>query len=61
MIMAAGLKQYEMGGLVRPLLQKEVPTLLKNQWDVSLNESDHYRRSVYVFARRNSISTFRGI
>ena len=55
MIMAAGLKQYEMGGPgVRPPLQKEVAqTLLKNQWDVSLNESDHYRRSVYVFARRN--------
>jgi len=53
--MAAGLKEYEMGGPgVRPPLQKEVAqTLLKNQWDVSPNESDHYRRSVYVFARRN--------
>lgn len=55
MFMVAGFKQYEMGGPgVRPPLQKEVSqTLLRNQWVVSADESDHYRRSVYVFARRN--------
>ncbi len=39
---------------VRPPLPEElVATLLKNQWNVSEQTSDHYRRSVYVFARRN--------
>ncbi|MEC9095772.1 MAG: DUF1549 and DUF1553 domain-containing protein [Planctomycetota bacterium] len=55
MLVAAGLRQYEMGGPgVRPPIQKEVAqTLLKNQWDVSPNQRDHYRRSIYIFARRN--------
>ncbi|MCA9173655.1 MAG: DUF1553 domain-containing protein [Planctomycetales bacterium] len=44
----------EMGGPgVRPPLPPELKgTLLRGQWDVS-PASDHYRRSVYVFARRN--------
>ncbi len=55
MLKAAGCMQLEMGGPgVRPPIQKEVAqTLLKNQWEVSPQESDHYRRSIYVFARRN--------
>ena len=55
MLVAAGLRQYQMGGPgVRPPIQKEVAqTLLKNQWNVSPNKRDHYRRSIYVFARRN--------
>jgi hypothetical protein len=27
--------------------------LLKDQWTVSRNPADHFRRSIYVFARRN--------
>lgn len=39
---------------VRPPLPKElVSTLLKNQWNVTEDESEHTRRSIYVFARRN--------
>lgn len=39
---------------VRPPLPPElVKTLLKNQWNVSPLRRDHYRRSIYVFARRN--------
>ncbi|MBI5759712.1 MAG: DUF1549 domain-containing protein [Planctomycetales bacterium] len=39
---------------VRPPLPAElVNTLLKNQWDVSPDEEDHRRRSVYLFVRRN--------
>ena len=26
---------------------------MKNQWNPSPNEADHFRRSIYVFARRN--------
>ena len=38
----------------RPPLPEEVTvTLLKNQWQVSQDEREHYRRSVYLFARRN--------
>jgi len=55
MLVAAGLRQYEMGGPgVRPPIQKEVSqTLLKNQWNVSPDQEDHFRRSIYIFARRN--------
>jgi hypothetical protein len=39
---------------VRPPLPDElVKTLLKDQWQVSPDEEDHRRRSVYLFARRN--------
>ena len=39
---------------VRPPLPRELlDTLLKNQWIVSDREADHFRRSVYLFARRN--------
>ncbi|MFK8111583.1 MAG: DUF1549 and DUF1553 domain-containing protein [Rubripirellula sp.] len=39
---------------VRPPLPKElVQTLLKNQWNVTKDPSEHNRRSIYVFARRN--------
>ena len=42
------------GAGVRPPLPKElVSTLLKGQWDVSPNKADHYRRSIYLFVRRN--------
>lgn len=38
----------------RPPLPKEVTvTLLKKQWPVTKDVSEHYRRSIYLFARRN--------
>lgn len=39
---------------VRPPLPPEVAvTLLKKQWPVTKDASEHYRRSIYLFARRN--------
>jgi hypothetical protein len=51
----SGSLNREAGGPgVRPPLPPElVATLLRDQWTVSPKPSDHYRRSVYVFARRN--------
>lgn len=40
-------------GVMPPLPEELVKTLLKNQWKVSERESDHYRRSIYLFTRRN--------
>ncbi|MCO6455600.1 MAG: DUF1549 domain-containing protein [Pirellulaceae bacterium] len=40
-------------GVLPPLPPELVATLLKNQWNESPRAADHYRRSVYVFARRN--------
>ncbi len=55
MLAAAGALNGEGGGPgVRPPLSEEITiTLLKNQWQVSTNEPDHFRRSIYLFARRN--------
>lgn len=55
MLASAGQLNLQAGGPgVRPPLPKElVGTLLKNQWNVTKDESEHNRRSVYVFARRN--------
>jgi hypothetical protein len=36
-----------------PLPEELLSTLLKGQWSASNREADHYRRSIYVFARRN--------
>ncbi len=43
------------GGVgIRPPLPPEVTkTLLKNQWQVSGDDEDHRRRSIYLFVRRN--------
>ena len=40
-------------GVMPPLPDELRATLLKNQWTTSERESDHYRRSIYLFARRN--------
>ena len=40
-------------GVMPPLPDELVQTLLKKQWTTSEQESDHYRRSIYLFARRN--------
>ncbi|TWU08402.1 DUF1549 and DUF1553 domain-containing protein [Stieleria varia] len=36
-----------------PLPREMLSTLLKGQWSESPNKAEHYRRSVYLFARRN--------
>lgn len=42
------------GPSVRPPLPDELKsTLLRLQWEVSKEQSEHYRRSVYIFVRRN--------
>jgi hypothetical protein len=55
MLAVAGLLDERMGGPgVRPPLPDELrSTLLRGQWDVTEEQSQHYRRSIYVFARRN--------
>jgi hypothetical protein len=40
-------------GFLPPLPAEVSVTLLKNQWPVTKEESEHVRRSVYLFARRN--------
>ena len=48
------LSRRKGGPGVRPELPKEITvTLLRNQWQVSKDEADHRRRSIYLFARRN--------
>ncbi len=55
MLQLAGILNRQAGGPgIRPPLPEELRgTLLKDQWNVSENESEHHRRSIYVFARRN--------
>lgn len=40
-------------GTMPPLPPEMLRTLLKNQWKTTQQQSQHYRRSIYVFARRN--------
>src|SRR5206468_8605982 len=40
-------------GIMAPLPNELIGTLLKGQWKTSSNEDDHRRRSVYLFVRRN--------
>jgi hypothetical protein len=55
MLSAAGLLVSDAGGpgVMPPLPPELTGTLLKNQWNESPDEADHYRRSIYLFARRN--------
>ncbi len=55
MLAVSGSLNPEPGGpSVRPPLSAEIMvTLLKDQWQASTNVSDHHRRSIYLFARRN--------
>ncbi len=55
LLTVSGSLNPEPGGPgVRPPLSEEITiTLLKDQWQVSTNVTDHYRRSIYLFARRN--------
>ncbi len=40
-------------GVMPPLPTELLATLLKKQWEVSPDEEDHRRRSIYLFVRRN--------
>lgn len=40
-------------GVMPPLPEELQRTLLKGQWQASEHPADHYRRSIYLFARRN--------
>ncbi|MDX1946048.1 MAG: DUF1553 domain-containing protein [Pirellulaceae bacterium] len=55
LLSVSGLVSSERGGpgVMPPLPEELVATLLKGQWTTSQREADHYRRSVYAFARRN--------
>ncbi len=55
LLAAAGLLDCRAGGpgVLPPLPPELTSTLLKNQWNTSKRDGDHYRRSVYIFARRN--------
>jgi hypothetical protein len=55
MLHAGEVLDLRRGGesVLPPLPAELTQTLLKNQWNVSPRQADHYRRSIYVFARRN--------
>ena len=55
MLSVSGLIHFESGGqgVMPPLPAELVGTLLKGQWETSKRTSDHFRRSIYTFARRN--------
>ena len=55
MLAAADQLNLEGGGegVMPPLPEELVGTLLKGQWKASEYAADHWRRSIYVFARRN--------
>jgi hypothetical protein len=55
MLQIAVLLNRRTGGPgVRPPLPAELRgTLLKDQWEVTADQSEHHRRSIYIFARRN--------
>ncbi|HEX4150012.1 MAG TPA: DUF1549 and DUF1553 domain-containing protein, partial [Pirellulales bacterium] len=40
-------------GVMAPLPEEMLATLLKGQWKTSSDEDDHRRRSIYLFVRRN--------
>lgn len=55
MLAVSGQLNRDFGGpsVMPPLPNEMLATLLKGQWKESPRVADHYRRSVYVFARRN--------
>jgi hypothetical protein len=55
MLQCAGRLNRKAGGPgIRPPLPEDIRrTLLKDQWNVTEEKSEHDRRSIYVFARRN--------
>ena len=55
MLLASGTMNHQAGGpgISPPLPQALVRTLKSGQWQTSDDTAEHYRRSVYIFARRN--------
>ncbi len=55
MLAASGSLNHEAGGpgVSPPLPRELIQTLKAGQWKTSPREADHYRRSIYIFARRN--------
>ena len=55
MLLASGTlnHQAEGPGISPPLPQALVKTLKSGQWKTSTDTAEHYRRSIYIFARRN--------
>lgn len=55
MLLASGTMNHQAGGpgISPPLPQALVKTLKSGQWRTSSDTAEHYRRSIYIFARRN--------
>jgi len=55
MLAVAGELNFQTGGpgVMPPLSPELRKTLLNNQWKVTADVSQHRRRSIYIFARRN--------
>lgn len=55
MLSAAGVLNAKRGGpgVMPPLPPELQATLLKKQWEATEDPDEHFRRSIYVFARRN--------
>ena len=55
MLSAAGVLSTRRGGrgVMQPLPEEVMRSLLANQWKVDPDEENHHRRSIYLFARRN--------
>ncbi len=55
MLAVSGTLNLESGGagVMPPLPDELIRTLLKGQWKTSEDVADHSRRSIYIFARRN--------
>ena len=55
MLHASGALNHEAGGpgVSPPLPEELIKTLKKGQWQESTRQADHFRRSIYIFARRN--------
>ncbi|MAI35674.1 MAG: hypothetical protein CBE00_13485 [Planctomycetaceae bacterium TMED240] len=55
MLLASGTLNHQADGpgIRPPLPQALVKTLKSGQWKTSTDTAEHYRRSIYIFARRN--------
>ncbi len=55
MLLASGTINHQAGGpgISPPLPEALVKTLKSGQWKTSDDAAEHYRRSIYIFARRN--------
>ena len=55
MLAASGSLSFRRGGpgVMAPLPEELVSSLLKGHWEVDPERSEHDRRSIYLFARRN--------